>query len=59
MVILIGAVSNLRVIIGFIDIAFGLMAFPTVIATILLSPHVKRAAKDYFARLKQERQERR
>jgi AGCS family alanine or glycine:cation symporter len=57
-VIIIGAVSNLRVIIGLIDIAFALMAFPTVIATILLSPHVKRASKDYFARLKLEKQER-
>ena len=54
-VILIGAVSNLRVIIGLIDISFALMAFPTVITTILLSPHVKRAAKDYFARLKVEK----
>ncbi len=55
-VIILGAVSNLRVIIGLIDIAFALMAFPTVITTILLSPHVKRAAKDYFARLKLEKQ---
>ena len=54
-VILIGAISNLRVIIGLIDISFALMAFPTVITTILLSPHVKRAAKDYFARLKVEK----
>ena len=52
-VIIIGAVSNLQIIIGLIDIAFALMAFPTVIATILLSPHVRRAAKDYFTRLKQ------
>ncbi|WP_346859493.1 alanine/glycine:cation symporter family protein [uncultured Draconibacterium sp.] len=54
-VIIIGAVSNLRVIIGLIDIAFALMAFPTVISTILLSPHVKRASKDYFKRLKEEK----
>jgi AGCS family alanine or glycine:cation symporter len=54
-VILLGAVSNLRVIIGFIDIAFALMAFPTVISAILLSPHVKHAAKDYFRRLRQEK----
>ena len=57
-VILVGAAANLRVIIGFIDIAFALMAFPTVIATILLSPHVKRAAKDYFERYKKEKLER-
>ena len=55
-VILLGAVANLRTIIGLIDIAFALMAFPTVITTILLSPHVKRAAKDYFKRLKIEQQ---
>lgn len=57
-VVIVGAVSNLRVIIGLIDISFALMAFPTVVSTILLSPHVKRAAKDYFARLKLEKQKR-
>jgi len=54
-VILIGAVANLRVIIGLIDIAFALMAFPTVIATIFLSPHVRRASKDYFSRFKSDK----
>ncbi|HKI87844.1 MAG TPA: alanine:cation symporter family protein, partial [Draconibacterium sp.] len=51
-VVVIGAISNLRVIIGLIDISFAFMAFPTVISALLLSPHVRRAAKDYFARLK-------
>lgn len=51
-VIIVGAVANLQVIIGLCDISFALMAFPTVIATILLSPHVRRASKDYFKRLK-------
>jgi AGCS family alanine or glycine:cation symporter len=54
-VIIIGAVSNLHVIIGLIDISFALMAFPTVITTILLSPHVRRASKEYFAKLKEGR----
>lgn len=54
-VIIVGAVSNLQLIIGLIDIAFALMAFPTIITTILLSPHVRLAAKDYFYRLKQEK----
>lgn len=54
-VVIVGAVSNLKVIIGLIDIAFALMAFPTVIATVLLSPHVRRASKDYFSRLKKEK----
>jgi AGCS family alanine or glycine:cation symporter len=51
--IIIGAIANLRVIIGFIDIAFALMAIPTIISTVLLSPHVRRASKEYFAQLKQ------
>jgi len=50
--VIVGAVSNLRVIIGLIDIAFALMAFPTVISALLLSPAVRGAAKDYFSRLK-------
>jgi AGCS family alanine or glycine:cation symporter len=53
--IIIGAVANLRVIIGFIDIAFALMAIPTVISTVLLSPHVRRASVEYFTKLKNER----
>jgi AGCS family alanine or glycine:cation symporter len=52
LLIVVGAVSNLRVIIGLIDIAFAFMAFPTVIATLLLSRAVRKAAKDYFLRLK-------
>lgn len=50
--ILFGAVSNLRVIISLIDISFALMAFPTVIAAVLLSKHVKKAARIYFQKLK-------
>ena len=50
--IIIGAVSNLRVIIGFVDISFALMAFPTVISAVLLSPHVRTASKKYFGQLK-------
>ncbi|HKJ78705.1 MAG TPA: alanine:cation symporter family protein, partial [Prolixibacteraceae bacterium] len=56
--IIVGAVSNLRVIIGLIDIAFALMAFPTVIAALLLSPKVKQAATDYFSKLKNEKNSR-
>ena len=49
--IMVGAVSNLRVIIGLIDIAFALMAFPTVVSALLLSPDVRREAKKYFSEL--------
>lgn len=51
--ILIAATSQLNVVISLIDLAFGLMAFPTVISSILLAPRVKKAATDYFRRLKQ------
>jgi alanine or glycine:cation symporter, AGCS family len=50
--ILIAATTQLRVVISLIDLAFGLMAFPTVISSILLASHVKSAATDYFSRLK-------
>jgi len=50
--ILVAATTQLRVVISLIDLAFGLMAFPTVISSILLAPHVKRAASSYFSRLK-------
>ena len=46
--ILVGAVSQLRVIISFFDLAFALMAFPTMISALLLSGKVRKAAKDYF-----------
>jgi AGCS family alanine or glycine:cation symporter len=49
---LVAATTQLGVVISLIDLAFGLMAFPTVISSILLAPHVKRAATDYFKRLK-------
>lgn len=50
--IIFGAVSQLRVIVSLIDIAFALMAIPTVTSAILLSPHIRREAKRYFLRLK-------
>jgi AGCS family alanine or glycine:cation symporter len=51
--ILVAATAQLGVVISLIDLAFGLMAFPTVISSLLLAPHVKKAAGDYFRRLKQ------
>jgi AGCS family alanine or glycine:cation symporter len=50
--ILIAATTSLKVVISLIDLAFGLMAFPTVIASVLLAPQVRSASKDYFSRLK-------
>lgn len=39
-------------IISLVDIAFALMAIPTVSAAVLLSPHVRSQAKSYFSRLR-------
>ncbi len=50
--IMVGAVSQLNVIVSLVDIAFALMAIPTIISTILLSPHVRRESAIYFGRLK-------
>jgi AGCS family alanine or glycine:cation symporter len=37
--------------INFLDVTFGLMAIPTMVASLLLAPKVMAAAKDYFGRL--------
>ncbi|MFA9392998.1 MAG: alanine/glycine:cation symporter family protein [Prolixibacteraceae bacterium] len=49
----VGALVSLNVVVSFIDSTFALMAFPNMIAALLLAPKVKVAAKDYFARLKE------
>ena len=48
----IGAAATLGAIVGVFDGAYALMAFPTMISAILLSPKVIRASKAYFGRLK-------
>ncbi|ELR72410.1 Sodium/alanine symporter [Fulvivirga imtechensis AK7] len=50
--VLYGAVSSLAAIISLIDSAFALMSIPTVISALLLAPKVKKAANEYFDRLK-------
>lgn len=49
--VIFGSVASLRAIIGLIDGMYAVMAFPTMIAAILLAPKVKEAADDYFERL--------
>ena len=46
--ILVAAVVPLKVVVGFMDIAFFLMACCTMTALILLAPRVKRLMKPYF-----------
>jgi AGCS family alanine or glycine:cation symporter len=49
--IVFGAVTTVTSVINLIDGMFAIMAIPTVVTAVLLSPKVKAAAKDYFSRL--------
>jgi len=48
----VGATATLGTVVGIFDGAYALMAFPTMISALLLSPKVISASKDYFKRLK-------
>ena len=50
--IIISAIVDLKYLIYFLDIMFGLMAVPTIISTIILSPRVMKEAREYFITLK-------
>lgn len=50
--VLAGATLSLDIILNIIDGSFALMAIPTMIATLILAPHVMREAKKYFTKLK-------
>ena len=50
LLILVGAVVTLDAVLGLIDGMYAVMAIPTMIASLLLAPSVKRAARDYFRR---------
>jgi hexosaminidase len=51
--IVIGAVVSLDLVVSLVDGMYAVMAFPNMIAALYLAPKVKAAAKDYFARMKQ------
>lgn len=48
-----GAVASINAVVSLVDGAFALMAIPTMTSTLLLSPKVREAAKEYFAKLSQ------
>jgi AGCS family alanine or glycine:cation symporter len=50
-----GAVASLADVTYLIDIAFALMAIPTMFSGFKLAPKVMAEAKRYFARLKEEK----
>ncbi len=49
--LLVGAVWSAGVVVNLLDTAFALMAFPNMIATLILAPRVIRATRGYFARM--------
>lgn len=50
--IVVGAVVSLKVVMSFVDGMYAIMAFPTMISALYLSPKVRAATKDYFERMK-------
>lgn len=51
-----GATATLGTVVGIFDGAYAMMAFPTMISALLLSPKVLQASKDYFRRYKAQKQ---
>ena len=54
--IILGAVSSITAVISLIDGMFAMMAIPTMISALLLSPKVMAAAKDYLRRMQEFKQ---
>jgi len=50
--ILIASVASLTAVESLVSGSFALMAIPTMTSALLLAPKVKKAAKDYFSRMK-------
>ncbi|HEX6226799.1 MAG TPA: alanine/glycine:cation symporter family protein [Chryseolinea sp.] len=50
--IIFGAILSMQDIMNIIDVAYALMAIPTMVSGFILAPKVMREAKKYFARLK-------
>lgn len=50
--IVLASIIKLDFVINLIDSAYALMAVPTVVSTLILAPKVKKAANEYFQKLK-------
>jgi len=50
--IILGAILSMRDVINIIDIAFALMAIPTMLSGFILAPKVMKEARNYFLRMK-------
>lgn len=49
---IVAAVISIDLVVGFVDSAYALMAFPNMVAALLLAPKVKQAAMVYFKKVK-------
>ena len=47
----IGAVSSLNLVLSLVDSMFALMAIPTTLSALILSPKINKAAKAYFFKI--------
>lgn len=52
--IIFGAVVSMDLVINIIDVAYALMAIPTMVSGFILAPKVMKEAKSYFSRMKAE-----
>lgn len=52
--IVLGAILSMQDVMNIIDVAYALMAFPTMISGFILAPKVMKEARSYFSRMKQE-----
>jgi AGCS family alanine or glycine:cation symporter len=50
--IVMGSVASLELVVSLVDGMYAVMAFPTMISALYLSPKVRAASKDYFERMK-------
>ena len=46
-----GSVATLGAVVSLVDMAYGLMAFPTMISAVILAPKVMKAANIYFKKI--------
>ena len=52
--IVVASVVSLKIVVNVIDGMYALMAIPTMVSSLILAPHVRRAAREYFQKYRQE-----
>jgi AGCS family alanine or glycine:cation symporter len=50
--VFVGAVTNLSEVLGFSDLLILCMAFPNIVGSVILAPHVRRIVEDYWRRFR-------